>query len=205
MTDDERERAQPRRPAAAGLRPHARSAADADRRPLQAARTRPDGQRDGDRPARPAAQRGRAARCRPARALRDTRSPVLRAAQHAAATTTRRGARRPSSASSSWCSAFGGQGAGGLYSERPDRSMHVLGVELGHDRGLALVYGAALAGWSYLVSWGALRALDVARPRAIGGILGVVRRARRRRQRSCASPCATASRPRLRRGGRARA
>ena len=71
-------------------------------------------------------------------------------------------------------SAFGGQGAGGLYSERPDRSIHVLGIELGHDRGLALVYGAALAGWSYLVSWGALRALDVARPRAIGGIIGVV-------------------------------
>jgi hypothetical protein len=70
-------------------------------------------------------------------------------------------------------SAFG-QGAGGLYSERPDRSIHVLGIELGHDRGLALVYGAALAGWSYLVSWGALRALDVARPRAIGGILGVL-------------------------------
>ena len=70
--------------------------------------------------------------------------------------------------------AFGGQGSGGLYSERPDRSIHVLGIELGHDRGLALVYGAALAGWSYLVSWGALRALDVARPRAIGGILGVV-------------------------------
>jgi hypothetical protein len=70
-------------------------------------------------------------------------------------------------------SAFG-QGAGGLYSERPDRSIHVLGFELGHDRGLALVYGAALAGWSYLVSWGALRALDVSRPRAIGGIVGVV-------------------------------
>lgn len=70
-------------------------------------------------------------------------------------------------------SAFGAAGPGGLYSERPDRSVHVLGVELGHDRGLSLVYGAALAGWSYLVSWGALRALDVARPRAIGGIIGV--------------------------------
>jgi hypothetical protein len=70
-------------------------------------------------------------------------------------------------------SAFGAPGAGGLYTERPDRSVHVLGVELGHDRGLSLVYGAALAGWSYLVSWGALRALDVARPRAIGGIIGI--------------------------------
>ena len=70
-------------------------------------------------------------------------------------------------------SAFGAAGPGGLFSERPDRSVHVLGVELGHDRGLSLVYGAALAGWGYLVSWGALRALDVARPRAIGGIIGV--------------------------------
>jgi hypothetical protein len=70
-------------------------------------------------------------------------------------------------------SAFGAAGPGGLYSERPDRSVHVLGVELGHDRGLSLVYGAALAGWGYLVSWGGLRALDVARPRAIGGIIGV--------------------------------
>ncbi|MEP6812320.1 MAG: hypothetical protein ABI990_04970 [Actinomycetota bacterium] len=70
-------------------------------------------------------------------------------------------------------SAFGASGTGGLYTERPDRSVHVLGVELGHDRGLSLVYGAALAGWSYLVSWGAMRALDVARPRAIGGIIGV--------------------------------
>ena len=70
-------------------------------------------------------------------------------------------------------SAFGAAGPGGLFSERPDRSVHVLGIELGHDRGLSLVYGAALAGWGYLVSWGALRALDVARPRAIGGIIGV--------------------------------
>jgi len=31
----------------------------------------------------------------------------------------------------------------------------------GHDRGLSLVYGAALAGWSYLVAWGALRAIGM--------------------------------------------
>ena len=70
-------------------------------------------------------------------------------------------------------SVLGGSGPGGLYSERPDRSTHLLGIEVGHDRGLSLVYGAALAGWSYLVSWGALRALDVARPRPIGGVVGV--------------------------------
>ena len=52
-----RRRAEPRRPAAARLRPHARSAADPDRRALQAARTRPDRQRGRDRLARPAAKR----------------------------------------------------------------------------------------------------------------------------------------------------
>ena len=167
-----RDRAQPRRPAAARLRPHARSAADADRRPLQAARTRTDRQRDGDRPARPAAHGGRAARCRPARALRDARHPVLRVAQHAAVR-LRGAAREGRRARAPAGPAFGGQGAGGLYSERPDRSIHVLGVELDHDRGLALVYGAALAGWSYLVR-GARCARSTSHGRgAIGGILGV--------------------------------
>ena len=99
--------------------------------------------------------------------------PVLRAAQHAVVR-LRDSAREGGRARAPARVRVRGQGAGGLYSERPDRSIHVLGVELGHDRGLALVYGAALAGWSYLVSWGALRALDVARPRAIGGIIGVV-------------------------------
>ena len=39
---------------------------------------------------------------------------------------------------------------------------------------MALVYGAALAGWSYLVAWGALRALDVGSARKLGAALGVV-------------------------------
>lgn len=41
------------------------------------------------------------------------------------------------------------------------------------DRGLVLVYGAAIAGWASLVAWGALRALDVGRPREIGAAIGV--------------------------------
>ena len=36
-----------------------------------------------------------------------------------------------------------------------------------------LVYGAALAGWTYLVVWGALRALDVGGAQKIGALVGV--------------------------------
>jgi hypothetical protein len=43
-----------------------------------------------------------------------------------------------------------------------------------HDRGLALVYGAALAGWSYLVAWGALRAIGVGSARETGLAIGAV-------------------------------
>ena len=47
-----------------------------------------------------------------------------------------------------------------------------------HDRGLSLVYGAALAGWSYIVSWGLLRAMEADSARgvglAIGGIVGAL-------------------------------
>jgi hypothetical protein len=38
--------------------------------------------------------------------------------------------------------------------------------------GLALVYGAALAGWTYLVAWGALKALGVGEPRTAGAVIG---------------------------------
>jgi hypothetical protein len=41
-----------------------------------------------------------------------------------------------------------------------------------HDRGLGLVYGSALAGWTYLVVWGALRAGDVGAARTIGAVVG---------------------------------
>ena len=43
-----------------------------------------------------------------------------------------------------------------------------------HDRGLGLVYGAALAGWTYLVVWGLLRALDVGGARQVGAVIGVL-------------------------------
>ena len=72
-------------------------------------------------------------------------------------------------------SIYGSSGPGGLFTERPGRDIRVFGLALaGHERGLAIVYGAALAGWSYLVSWGALRALDVGSPQKIGGIIGIV-------------------------------
>lgn len=43
-----------------------------------------------------------------------------------------------------------------------------------HERGFGLVYGAALAGWTYLVVWGALRALDVGAARTIGVVVALV-------------------------------
>ena len=48
------------------------------------------------------------------------------------------------------------------------------GLRLGHSLGVALVYGAALAGWSYLVAWGVLRAAGLDHARAIGLALGAV-------------------------------
>jgi hypothetical protein len=44
-----------------------------------------------------------------------------------------------------------GAAGGGLTSERPGRAIKLFGlVTIWHDRGLALVYGAALGGWGYL-------------------------------------------------------
>jgi hypothetical protein len=47
-----------------------------------------------------------------------------------------------------------------------------------HDRGVALAYGAALAGWSYIVAWGVLREIGLDSARgiglAIGGLVGVL-------------------------------
>jgi hypothetical protein len=68
-----------------------------------------------------------------------------------------------------------GTGAGGLYSERPGgRAIRLLGVTtVGHDRGLSLVYAAAIAAWTYLVAWGALRELDVGNAQLLGGAIGI--------------------------------
>jgi len=51
----------------------------------------------------------------------------------------------------------------GLYREAP----------VTRDRALSLVYSAALAGWSYLTSWGALHAVHVERARSLGGVIAV--------------------------------
>lgn len=63
----------------------------------------------------------------------------------------------------------------GLFSERPGHRVRIFGLAVGgHDRGLALVYSAAIGGWGYLVGWGALRALDVAQAQTIGGVIGAI-------------------------------
>jgi len=64
---------------------------------------------------------------------------------------------------------------GGLFTERPGRDLRLFGLAgVGHDRGLALVYSAAIGGWCYIVAWGALRALDVGDARQLGGVIGVI-------------------------------
>ncbi len=60
-----------------------------------------------------------------------------------------------------------------LLGSRSDRSWKLFGlVQPRHGIGIALVYAAALAGWGYLVSWGALAALDIGHSRDIGVALG---------------------------------
>ncbi len=62
---------------------------------------------------------------------------------------------------------------GGIFTERPRRSMRLFGrAAVWHDRGLALVYAAALAGWTYLVGWGALALIDLPGARDVGALLG---------------------------------
>jgi hypothetical protein len=62
---------------------------------------------------------------------------------------------------------------GGLYADRPTKDVRLYGLmSVWQDRGLGFVYGAAFAGWTYLVVWGALRALDAPGARKIGALLG---------------------------------
>lgn len=62
---------------------------------------------------------------------------------------------------------------GGVFTERPARTLRLFGrVKVWHDRGLALVYAAALAGWSYLVAWGALALAGVGPSQLVGGLVG---------------------------------
>jgi hypothetical protein len=63
---------------------------------------------------------------------------------------------------------------GGLFSERPKASLRLFGLAtVNRDSGLAVVYSAALAGWTYLVAWGALRAANVGSARPIGAAIGL--------------------------------
>ena len=45
-------------------------------------------------------------------------------------------------------------------------------IGLSRVRGLALVYAAALAGWSYLTAWGMLRAIELAQAQGLGLVIG---------------------------------
>ena len=68
----------------------------------------------------------------------------------------------------------GGERQGGLFNERPARTLRLFGLApVDRDRGFGLVYSAALAGWTYLVAWGALRALDVGKSREFGAAIGI--------------------------------
>lgn len=50
-----------------------------------------------------------------------------------------------------------GQPTGGLFRERPRPSLRFLGKFLvWHDRGLAMVYGAALGGWALIIAYSCL-------------------------------------------------
>ena len=66
-------------------------------------------------------------------------------------------------------------GPAGLLSEGPPAQTRVFGLtSFGQERAVAIVYGAALAGWSYLGAWGALRAAGAASARGIGAVIGAV-------------------------------
>ena len=68
----------------------------------------------------------------------------------------------------------GDTGHGGLFSERPGRNLRLFGLTpIDRERGLILVYSAALAGWTYLTGWGTMRALSLGHSRSIGGGIGI--------------------------------
>ncbi|HVN60513.1 MAG TPA: hypothetical protein VMT59_04575 [Gaiellaceae bacterium] len=64
---------------------------------------------------------------------------------------------------------------GGLFGGRPREGFRLFGTfEISHDRGLGLVYAAALGAWAYLVGWGFAAAVHLAHPKAWGGGAGIV-------------------------------
>jgi hypothetical protein len=72
-----------------------------------------------------------------------------------------------------------GLGAGGehsgpadLLAQGPLAHVRPFGLaSFGQERAVAIVYGAALAGWSYLVAWGALRTAGAG---SVGAVIGAV-------------------------------
>jgi hypothetical protein len=72
-------------------------------------------------------------------------------------------------------SVLGASGPRGPLRRASQRIGRLLGVfPISQDRGLALVYSAALAGWSYLAAWGALAAVELGEARALGGAIRAV-------------------------------
>lgn len=65
--------------------------------------------------------------------------------------------------------------AAGLYGEEPPGELTVFGlITAAHDRGLALVYSAVIAGWTYVVAWGALHAAGAGNAQVLGGIVAAI-------------------------------
>jgi len=63
----------------------------------------------------------------------------------------------------------------GLLSRRAKKRATLFGVvSARHERGMGLVYGAALSGWTYLFVWGVLRSLDVGGAKKIGAVAGIL-------------------------------
>ncbi len=58
------------------------------------------------------------------------------------------------------------QGAGGVLAAPPSRWF-------ARDRGWALVYSAAIAGWSYLAAWGFLRWMLVDSAQTVAAVIGI--------------------------------
>jgi hypothetical protein len=63
---------------------------------------------------------------------------------------------------------------GGLFSERPARELRLFGLTVSHERGLGLVYAAAIGGWTYLLAWGGLHLLGVQHSQRAGGVIALL-------------------------------
>ncbi|RPJ49722.1 MAG: tripartite tricarboxylate transporter TctB family protein [Chloroflexi bacterium] len=67
-----------------------------------------------------------------------------------------------------------GETQGGLFSERPGRDLELFELfKIWHDRGLALIYGAVMGGWGYVIA-GSLSGLLGRRDPWVAPLVGVV-------------------------------